>query len=269
MKKKFSTDKNPFREKKKLPPKAEAEWPMRLNKFIAHCGICSRREAAELVKQGLVEVNGEKILQPGVTVEITDKVSLKGKAIQLEERKVYYLLNKPKDYITTVSDEKGRKTVISLLKNRVKERIYPVGRLDRNTTGLLLLTNDGELTQKLSHPSGNVSKVYQVKLDHPVPADHLEKIRKGLELEDGIAQVDAVNYLYVDGKTNEVAIELHSGKNRIVRRIFEHLGYQVVTLDRVYYAGLTKKDLPRGRFRPLTSREVIMLKHFTGKKTQE
>jgi 23S rRNA pseudouridine2605 synthase len=242
-------------------PPVEAEWPMRLNKFVAHCGICSRREAAELIKAGNVTVNGEVITEPGVPVNPADNVVFKGKIIRPETNKVYILLNKPKDYITTLDDEKGRKTVMELVGTQVKERIYPVGRLDRNTTGLLLLTNDGELANKLSHPSGEVLKVYKVTLNREVPEGDLQRIRKGLVLEDGLAQVDAANYM-INEPANVVSLAIHSGKNRIVRRIFEHHGYEVIYLDRTHYAGLTKKDIPRGRFRHLTDREVIMLRHF-------
>ena len=175
---------------------------------------------------------------------------------------VYYLMNKPKDTITTASDEKGRKTVMDLIKNKVKERVYPVGRLDRNTTGLLILTNDGDLALKLSHPRHRVKKIYHVVLDRTLRKPDLEKILAGVQLEDGLAEVDGIDYVDNQPK-NEVGITIHIGKNRIVRRIFESLGYQVERLDRVYYAGLTKKDLPRGFVRPLTKQEVIMLKHFT------
>ncbi len=238
---------------------------MRLNKFVAHAGICARRQAAELVKQGQVKVNGKVELSPAYLVQPGDKVAYKGKTLRLEEKKVYILMNKPKDVITTVSDEKGRKTVLDLLRDKVDERVFPVGRLDRMTTGLLLLTNDGDLAQRLSHPSFKVKKIYYVVLDKILPEPDLERIRKGLKLEDGLAKVDGI--AYVGEKKNEIGIELHIGRNRIIRRIFEHLGYQVVKLDRTYYAGLTKKDLPRGRFRHLTEKEIIMLKHFTkGKK---
>lgn len=235
---------------------------MRLNKYVAHCGIGSRRAAADFVKNGDVTVNGEVVLEPFYLVQPTDKVTYKGKPIQPEGNKVYILMNKPKGFITTVSDDRGRKTVMDLLRNKVEERVFPVGRLDRATTGLLLLTNDGDLTKKLSHPSHRMKKVYHVVLDKAVAKVDLEKIRNGLELEDGLAQVDGVDYVDGAGKT-EVGIEIHIGKNRIVRRIFESLGYVVEKLDRMYYAGLTKKDLPRGFFRHLTEKEVIMLKHFT------
>lgn len=233
---------------------------MRLNKFVAHCGICARRQAADLVKQGLVTVNGKVERSPAYLVQPTDKVLFKGEPIHLEEQKVYILMNKPKNVITTASDEKGRKTVLDIVGKKVKERIFPVGRLDRMTTGLLLLTNDGDLAQKLAHPSHKVQKFYQVLLDKPLSRPDLEKIRAGIELEDGKAVVDGMDY--VGGTKTEVGIELHLGKNRIIRRIFEHLGYKVERLDRTYYAGLTKKDIGRGHFRHLTEKEVIMLKHF-------
>jgi len=254
--------------KVKLPPKSKPEVfqpepveGMRLNKYVAHCGVCSRRQAGDYVKEGLVTVNGKVVLQPFYQVKKGDKIAFKGKPIQPEERKVYILMNKPKGYITTVKDERDRQTVLDLVKPQVKERIYPVGRLDRDTTGLLLLTNDGELAKKLAHPSHKVQKVYQVVLDRPLSPKDMETMREGLKLEDGIARVDAIGFVSGGGK-NEVAVEIHIGKNRIVRRIFEHLGYRVEKLDRTYYAGLTKKDLPRGQFRFLTQREIIMLKHF-------
>ena len=234
---------------------------MRLNKYIAHSGVCSRRKAADLVKSGQIKVNGEVEVNPAIEVKDDDVVEYNGKTLKPELRKVYLLLNKPKNVVTTLSDEKGRRTVMDLVKNKVKERIYPVGRLDRATTGLLLLTNDGDLAKKLSHPSHNIKKYYHVVLDKDVTEQHIESIREGLTLEDGHAPVDAADYIQGKGK-NEVGLEIHIGKNRIVRRIFEHLGYRVVKLDRTYYAGLTKKDLPRGWSRPLTKQEVIMLKHF-------
>lgn len=242
------------------PPAPAIVEPMRLNKFIAHCGICARRQAAEHVKEGQVTVNGATELNPGYLVQPKDKVVFQGKLLRIEEKKVYILMNKPKDVITTASDEKNRKTVLDLLGDKVKERIFPVGRLDRSTTGLLLLTNDGDLAKKLSHPSHKVQKVYHVTLDKPLHLDDLERIRKGLELDDGRAQVDSLHYAGLS--KNEIEVGLHIGKNRIVRRIFEHLGYKVVKLDRTYYAGLTKKDIRRGHFRHLTEKEVIMLKHF-------
>ena len=235
---------------------------MRLNKYIAHAGVCSRRKAADLVKSGKIAVNGVIETNPAVEITEEDEVVYEGKVLKPELKKVYLLLNKPKNVVTTLSDEKGRRTVMDMVGNKVKERIYPVGRLDRATTGLLLLTNDGDLAKKLSHPSHNIKKYYHVVLDQMVSDDHIEMIRKGLTLEDGLATVDAADY--IKGKDrNEVGLEIHIGKNRIVRRIFEHLGYRVVKLDRTYYAGLTKKDLPRGWSRHLTKQEVIMLKHFT------
>jgi 23S rRNA pseudouridine2605 synthase len=233
----------------------------RLNKYIAHCGVCSRRKAAELVKGGMVKVNGKTETNPAYVVQPSDKVEYGGKILEVEEKKIYLLMNKPKNVVTTVSDERGRRTVIDLLRNKVKERVYPVGRLDKNTTGLLLLTNDGELAKKLAHPSHQVKKFYQVRLDREVSEADLEHILKGVKLDDGIAEVDSAGY--VKDRRNEIGLELHSGRNRIIRRIFEALDYEVIKLDRVYYAGLTKKDLPRGWFRHLTEREIIMLKHFT------
>jgi 23S rRNA pseudouridine2605 synthase len=246
------------------PPEADKTFqrePMRLNKFIAHCGICARRQAAEYVKQGMVQVNDVIETNPGYVVKLTDVVKFKGERVKPEERKVYFLMNKPKGVITTASDENGRKTVLDIVGAKVRERIFPVGRLDRNTTGLLLLTNDGELAKKLSHPSHKVKKFYQVTLNQPLTKPDMERIARGLTLEDGLAEVDGIDY--VDGVKTEIGIEIHSGKNRIIRRIFEHLGYEVIKLDRTYYAGLTKKDIGRGHFRPLTDREIIMLRHFT------
>ncbi len=233
---------------------------MRLNKYIAHCGIASRRKAAEFVKQGLVTVNDKIEESPAYIVQVEDIVRYKGKIIKPEENLVYILMNKPKRTITSLSDEKGRKTVMDIVKNKIPERIYPVGRLDYLTTGLLLLTNDGDLTKKLSHPSHNVSKVYQVTLDRELSAKDLKTIEDGFELKDGMVKVDWIRK--VEGK-NIYNLEIHMGKNRIVRRIFEHFDYSVKKLDRIYYAGLTKKGLTRGWFRHLTKKEVIMLKHFT------
>lgn len=238
------------------------EEGMRLNKYLAHAGVASRRKADEIIAQGLVKVNDQTILEMGHKVKPTDKVTVDGTRVFINQQFYYILLNKPKNYITTTNDERDRRTVMALIKNATSERIYPVGRLDRATTGLLLFTNDGDLAQKLTHPKHGVKKVYHVVLDKNVSEEHLEQIALGLDLEDGKAPVDQV--AHVDQKDKkQVGIELHIGKNRIVRRIFEHLGYTVDKLDRVYYAGLTKKDLPRGRWRHLTDKEVIMLKHFT------
>lgn len=228
-----------------------------LNKILSNAGIASRRKCADLIKEGRVKVNGRVILEPGHRVKESDTVTFNGKKVE-SKKKYYVLLNKPKDYITTTSDDRGRKTVMELVERASPERLYPVGRLDRNTTGVLLLTNDGELAQKLSHPSGKVKKVYEVSLNKGLTPEDMEKVAKGVELDDGIAQVDAI--AYADAKDNRVVgIELHSGKNRIVRRIFEHLGYDVVKLDRVLYAGLTKKNLQRGHWRHLSPREVNWL----------
>lgn len=234
---------------------------IRLNKYVAHCGICSRRKADEYIKQGLVKVNGEVRNEPGTRISPKDEVKYRDKIIKPEVRRIYVLMNKPKGTITTSNDEKGRKTVMDLIGTDVPERIFPVGRLDRETTGLLLFTNDGDLARKLSHPSYNVKKIYHVVLDKPVIKNDLQKIREGIKLEDGVAEVDGIDYVRNKGK-NEVGIEIHIGKNRIVRRIFEHFGYEVVKLDRMYYGGLTKKDLPRGRYKFLSEKEIIMLKHF-------
>lgn len=265
-KKPFHSGKNrSFKGAKPIPKSTDSEQDsvegMRLNKYVAHCGVCSRRQAADKVKAGEIIVNGVVVTEPGYQVQDGDVVEYEGKVIQPEEQQVYILMNKPKDVITTVTDDRGRATVIDLLKGKVKERIFPVGRLDRATTGLLLLTNDGHLAQKLAHPSYEIQKFYQVTLDKPVTMLDLQKIRDGLELDDGPAPVDGVAHIK-GGKLNEVGIEIHIGRNRIVRRIFEHLGYTVVHLDRVYYAGLSKKDLPRGFFRHLTDQEIVMLKHF-------
>jgi 23S rRNA pseudouridine2605 synthase len=247
------------------PSKPTSEEPvegMRLNKYIAHCGLASRRGAADIIKNGKVKVDGKVILDIGYRVLDGQVVTFNDKKVTPEVNKVYVLINKPKGYITTVKDERGRKTVMDILGGKVAERIYPVGRLDRNTCGLLLMTNDGDLAKKLSHPSHEVKKIYRVFLDKNVKSSDLEKLKAGVTLEDGTTAVDSANY--INGVAHsEVGIELHSGKNRIIRRLFEHLGYEVKRLDRVYYAGLTKKDLSRGWFRHLTRREVIMLKHFS------
>ena len=235
---------------------------MRLNKFLAHCGVASRRGADTIIMQGHVTVNDVVVQEMGYKVKEGDVVKLKGQPIKPVEKLVYYLLNKPRNVLTTSSDERGRKTVIDIIADKIPERIYPVGRLDRNTSGLLLMTNDGDLTKKLSHPSHKVPKVYHVTLDKNLTLKDLEKIRSGITLEDGEIKADSLHYMENMSK-REVQIELHSGKNRIVRRIFESLGYEVLKLDRTYYAGLTKKNLPRGFYRHLTKEEIRMLKHFT------
>ncbi len=234
---------------------------IRLNRYIANAGICSRRKADELIEAGVISVNGEVVSELGFKVDpAKDEIRYNGEALR-REKMVYVLLNKPKDYITTTDDPQERRTVMQLVEKASKERIYPVGRLDRNTTGLLLLTNDGDLAEKLSHPRNNVTKIYQVELSKSLAQGDLNKISFGIELEDGFIKPDTVSYVQ-GGTKKEIGIQIHSGKNRIVRRIFEHLGYEVVKLDRVVYANLTKKDLPRGRWRYLEEKEVIQLKHF-------
>lgn len=234
---------------------------MPLNKFIAHAGVAARREAAEMVKKGLVKVNGELVTEPGRKVSTGDDIRVNGKKIFLARNLVYVLLNKPKDYITTTDDPQGRKTVIDIIRSATRERIYPVGRLDRNTSGVLLFTNDGELAQQLTHPSHEVKKVYHVTLNKPLEKEDFETILRGVVLEDGPAKVDVL--AYADGKDKtQVGVEIHSGRNRIVRRIFEHLGYDVKNLDRVVFAGLTKKNIERGKWRFLTEKEIRDLKHF-------
>jgi 23S rRNA pseudouridine2605 synthase len=234
------------------------DQPIRLNKYIANSGICSRREADELISAGLVSVNGVVVSELGSKILPTDEIKYNGEKLR-EERKVYILLNKPKDFVTTLDDPNARRTVMELVASACRERVYPVGRLDRQTTGVLLLTNDGELTKTLTHPKYEKKKIYEVTLDKKVTHADLEKIVEGIELEDGVIRADAVAYASDDDKKT-VGIELHSGKNRIVRRIFESLGYKVNKLDRVYFAGLTKKGMKRGQWRFLTEKEVTMLK---------
>lgn len=235
------------------------EDEIRLNKYLSNAGVCSRREADVLIQTGVVTVNGTVITELGYKIKKGDKVQYDGETINAETKR-YVLLNKPKDFITTMDDPWGRKTVMTLIFKACKERIYPVGRLDRDTTGLLLFTNDGDLAKKLTHPRYQAKKIYQVETDKPVTTEHLELLLRGIELEDGRIAADHVEYVK-DGKSaREVGIEIHSGKNRIVRRMFEKLGYQVVKLDRVQFASLTKKDLPRGFYRHLTEQEVAFLK---------
>lgn len=231
----------------------------RLNKHIANAGVCSRREADELIAQGLVQVNGQVVTEMGHRLSPGDVVTYNGKKLR-SEKPVYLLLNKPKDFITTTDDPGERKTVMHLVADACPERIYPVGRLDRNTTGLLLFTNDGELAEKLTHPTHRVKKIYQVDLDKPITKEHFEAIQNGLTLEDGPVHVDEIAIISPDKSI--LGLEIHVGRNRIVRRIFEHLGYEVLRLDRVMYASLTKKDLSRGHWRFLTEKEVIQLKHL-------
>ena len=231
---------------------------IRLNKYIANSGICSRREADELITQGLVEVNGKVVTEMGYQVQKTDRVVFDGQSIT-PEKPVYVLLNKPKGYISTTKDEKARKTVMDLVANASPYRLFPVGRLDRQTTGLILLTNDGHLTKKLTHPSFEVKKIYHVTLDRKLSVEDLRTIADGVRLEEGVAEVDSISY--IEGKPkNEVGIEIHIGWNRVVRRIFKKMGYEVEALDRVIFAGLTKKNIKRGHWRILTEMEVNNLK---------
>jgi 23S rRNA pseudouridine2605 synthase len=232
--------------------------PVRLNKFLANAGICSRREADEFIQAGVISVNGEIVTELGTKVMHADKILFHNQPVR-SERKVYLLLNKPKDCVTTAEDTHARTTVLDLVKNACSERIYPVGRLDRNTTGVILLTNDGDLASKLTHPKYDKKKIYHVALDKPLVAEHYEAILGGVVLEDGKIAADSLEFVK-DGDFKQVGIEIHSGQNRVVRRIFEKLGYRVVRLDRVYFAGLTKKSLPRGKYRFLNEREVNMLK---------
>lgn len=239
----------------------ESTGLMPLNKFLAHAGIAARREAAEMIKKGLVKVNGVLITEPGYKVTAKDDVRVNNRKAFLARNLVYILLNKPKDYITTTDDPQGRKTVLDIISKATRERVYPVGRLDRNTSGVLLLTNDGELAQKLTHPSNEVKKVYHVTLNRPLEKSDFDSILAGIALDDGPASVDVLAYADIKDKT-QIGVEIHSGRNRIVRRIFESLGYDVKNLDRVVFAGLTKKNIERGKFRFLTEKEVRDLKHF-------
>jgi 23S rRNA pseudouridine2605 synthase len=234
---------------------------IRLNRYISNAGICSRRKADELIESGVISVNGQVVSELGHRIDpYKDEVRFNGELLK-REKKVYVILNKPKDYITTTDDPQERRTVMQLVAKASKERIYPVGRLDRNTTGLLLLTNDGELADKLSHPRNGISKMYHVELNKNLAQGDFNQIQFGLELEDGLIKPDNISYVAGASK-KEIGIQIHSGKNRIVRRIFEHLGYDVVKLDRVVYGNLTKKDLPRGRWRYLEDHELIQLKHL-------
>ena len=237
---------------------ADPNEPIRLNKFLSNAGVCSRREADEFIQAGVVQVNDQVVTELGTKITRQDKVLFKDQQVQIES-KVYIVLNKPKNCVTTSDDPQERLTVMDLVKNACQERIYPVGRLDRNTTGVLLLTNDGDLASKLTHPSFKKKKIYHVWLDKNVSIEDMEKIANGLELEDGEIHADAISYASEDDKS-QVGIEIHSGRNRIVRRIFESLGYHVVKLDRVYFAGLTKKNLGRGKWRYLNEREVNALR---------
>lgn len=255
-------------EEKEPPAPAASNGTMPLNKFIAHAGVCSRRDAADVVKSGKVVVNGKVVMEPGFKVTTKDEVKVNGKQVAVRRNLVYILLNKPKDYITTTEDPQGRKTVLDIVRNATTERVYPIGRLDRNTTGVLLLTNDGELAQKLSHPSYEIRKIYEVTLDKPLVKKDFDAIMGGIKLEDGLIQPDAL--AYADSKDKAIiGIEIHSGRNRIVRRIFESLGYDVRNLDRVMYANLTKKNVDRGKWRLLSEKEVRLLKYLNASYTNK
>lgn len=236
---------------------SESSDAIRLNRYVANAGVCSRREADKLIADGLITVNGKVVTEMGVQVSRKDKVEYEGRILSAE-LKVYVLLNKPKDVVTTLGDPHAKRTVMDLVREACDERIYPVGRLDKNTTGVLLLTNDGELTKRLTHPKYRHRKIYHAFLDKPVLKKDIEAIAQGIKLEDGEIAADAISY--VEGDKQQVGIEIHSGKNRIVRRIFEHFGYNVVKLDRVYFSGLTKKGIGRGEWRYLSEKEVKQLK---------
>ncbi len=243
--------------KTKSTPSASSRPGVRLNKFLADAGVASRREADNLIKTGLVQINGNVVTEMGYKVLPDDEVRFNGSLLN-PEKKVYLVLNKPRGFITTVSDPKARKTVMELVANAGNERIYPVGRLDRQTTGVLLFTNDGEMAKKLTHPSHGARKIYDVSLNKKLTQTDYHKIQDGLELDDGPIKVDEISF--VEGKSkNQIGIILHSGRNRIVRRIFEHLGYEVTKLDRVWFAGITKKGLSRGQWRKLSQKEVNFL----------
>lgn len=257
------------RKKVESSPQEEFVIPeeLRLNKYLAHAGVASRRKADDLIAKGLIKVNGKVVSEVGFKIKAEDKVEFEGKVVR-PERKVYILLNKPKGYITTTDDEKDRKTVMDLVKGASAKlklpydlRLYPVGRLDRNTSGVLLITNDGDLSLKLTHPSNSMAKIYKASLDKPLKQEHFDALLTGTTLEDGFAKIDELAFVdTTDGTV--LGLEIHMGKNRIVRRLFEHYGYVVEKLDRMSFAGLTKKDLPRGKWRFLGDKEVMNLKHF-------
>ncbi len=232
---------------------------IRLNKFISHAGICARRAADVLIKAGHITVNGQKVTTLGYKISPQDVVKYRNQVLKTHKC-IYILLNKPKDYITTTKDPEGRKTVLQLIKNACQERVYPVGRLDRNTTGLLLFTNDGALAKHLAHPTSNIKKLYHVVLDKPMSKADFEKVKAGVVLEDGVVYVDQLEIVTQDRRS--IGLEIHMGRNRVIRRLFEHLHYEVVKLDRVMYAHLTKKDLPRGQWRLLTQQEVRRFNHL-------
>jgi len=256
----------PFKSDDKKKAYNPAPREIRLNRFISNAGVCSRREADVLIAEGKVKVNGKVTVELGTKVLRNDKVEYLGKVLKAESPQ-YVLLNKPNDFITTSNDPQGRNTVMSLVRGACDERIYPVGRLDRNTTGLLLFTNDGDLAKQLTHPSHKIKKIYQVTLDKPITKVDFDKILEGVNLEDGVAVPDEL--AIVSGDSHILGIEIHIGKNRIVRRIFEHFGYNVVKLDRVMFGSLTKKNLSRGKYRHLLPAEVNQLKNMAGKTKQQ
>jgi 23S rRNA pseudouridine2605 synthase len=253
-----SREKKPVLKENRRSGQPQAEM-IRLNKYISNSGVCSRREADQLILSGIIKVNGKVVTDLGTRVSVSDKVQYDNRVLK-PEKKHYILLNKPKGYITTTDDPYDRKTVMFLVKNACRERVYPVGRLDRNTTGLLLLTNDGELAKKLTHPKHKVPKIYYVTLDKNLKKSDFLRISDGINLEDGFIKVDEIAYVKDTENRKEIGVEIHSGLNRVVRRIFEALDYQVIKLDRVSFAGLTKKDVPRGKWRFLTEKEVSYLK---------
>ncbi|MDR2120287.1 MAG: rRNA pseudouridine synthase [Tannerella sp.] len=268
---KYPASGKPFRppvkkKPKSIPPKpikykenlSDPNEPIRLNKFLANAGVCSRREADEFIQAGVVKVNDKVVSELGTKISRMDTVLFHDRPVRLEG-KIYILLNKPKNFITTTDDPNERRTVMDLVKHACRERIYPVGRLDRNTTGVMLLTNDGDIASKLTHPSFKKKKIYHVWLDKEVAIADMERLANGIELEDGEIHADALSYASEEDKS-QVGIEIHSGRNRLIRRMFEHLGYKVVKLDRVYFAGLTKKNLSRGKWRYLNEQEVNMLR---------
>jgi len=258
-------DKRNFKEKKALAKKnvdkerteAPVSESIRLNRFIANSGICSRREADTYIAAGVVKINGQLVTELGTRVNPGDKVEFEGRIIK-SEAKIYIALNKPKSVISAVSSDRGERTVIDIVRNCCSERLYPVGRLDKNTTGVLLLTNDGDMTRKLTHPSSNIKKLYHASLDKSFKLEDMQKLSDGIVLEDGAVKADEISY--INGNKREIGIQMHSGKNRIVRRMFEHLGYDVKNLDRVLFAGITKKNIPRGKWRFLTPKEIDFLK---------
>jgi len=255
--KKKPLDKISLKKSTQKNTEAPVTGDIRLNRFIANSGICSRREADTYIAAGVVKINGKIVTALGTKVKSEDKVEFEGRIIR-SESKVYIALNKPKSVISAVSSDRGERTVIDIVRNCCSERLYPVGRLDKNTTGVLLLTNDGDMTKRLTHPSSNIKKLYHASLDKSFKLEDMQKLADGIVLEDGAVKADEISY--IDGNKREVGIQMHSGKNRIVRRMFEHLGYDVKNLDRVLFAGITKKNIPRGKWRFLTPKEVDFLK---------